>query len=198
MMQKILFILSLLLLCSSCGPIIGTMLCEAFGPDSPKYKKQANRKPNYQPRKKNTPFTPTAFEEEVLKLVNQARNHGVRCGGEKMPKVPALVFNEKLRRSARKHAKDMGKKGYFSHESQDGSSPMERIEDQNYEGRAWGENIAAGQSTPREVMDSWLKSEGHCRNIMNKMFKEIGIGAVKVNDSPYRMYWVQNFGTRLR
>lgn len=54
-----------------------------------------------------------------------------------------------------------------------------------------GENIAAGQITPEMVVNGWMNSEGHKRNILDSSFKSIGIGCVNVNG----LYcWVQCFG----
>ena len=58
-----------------------------------------------------------------------------------------------------------------------------------YKSFAVGENIAFGQSTIDIVMDEWLKSEGHCKNLMNPSFKEIGV-------AENHKYWVQDFGGR--
>jgi uncharacterized protein YkwD len=52
-----------------------------------------------------------------------------------------------------------------------------------------GENIAFGQESIAEVMAGWFKSEGHCKNLMNPGFKEIGV-------AQYNNYWVQEFGGR--
>lgn len=148
------------------------------------------------PRKKKQIKSATNLEKEILLSVNQLRKKGIKCGNQKMPAVAPLTYNDKLSRAARKHAKDMGRNRYFSHESRDGSGPPERIEDQGYQGFLWGENIAAGPNTIKEVITSWKKSEEHCRNMMHPEFKEIGIAAVHVKGSQYQYYWVQNFGSR--
>jgi uncharacterized protein YkwD len=55
-----------------------------------------------------------------------------------------------------------------------------------YASGTWGENIAAGQRTPAEVVSSWMNSEGHRANILNSQFTEIGIGMVPSGDgTPY-------------
>ena len=53
-----------------------------------------------------------------------------------------------------------------------------------------GENIAFGQGSISEVMNGWFKSEGHCMNLMNPDFKEVGV-------AEYNTYWVQDFGGRV-
>ena len=60
-----------------------------------------------------------------------------------------------------------------------------------------GENIAVGNSTVDATMKQWLSSPGHCANIMNRNFTEIGIGYDYGASSTYKHYWVQNFGKPL-
>lgn len=137
-----------------------------------------------------------SFEKEIFSLVNELRQKGLTCGSNHMPPVPPLSYQNILEKSAYLHAKDMGENDYFSHDSQDGRTMRERIEAQHYQGNRWGENIAAGQVSPREVMDSWIHSEGHCQNMMNAKFKEIGVGFAYVPHTQMKYFWVQNFGTR--
>ncbi|CAF1546581.1 unnamed protein product, partial [Didymodactylos carnosus] len=89
---------------------------------------------------------------------------------------------------------DMAKRNYFSHTSKDGRSMEDRIVSAGYKFKGFksfaiGENIAQGQQSIAEVMDGWFKSEGHCKNLMNPDFKEIGV-------AEYKSYWVQDFGSR--
>lgn len=111
-----------------------------------------------------------------------------------MKPVAPLVWNDKLEDAAMGHAKDMAKKDYFSHESKDGRKIVDRIEAAGYTRKGYksyqiGENIAQGQPTIAEVTDGWFKSEGHCFNLMQPGFKEIGVAY-------YDTYWVQDFGGR--
>ncbi len=69
----------------------------------------------------------------------------------------------------------------------------QRIAAAGYRASGWGENIAAGQSTPEEVVQGWMESPGHCRNIMNPEYRTIGIGYGVVPGSPYGTYWTQDF-----
>jgi len=105
-----------------------------------------------------------------------------------------LIWNNLLQKAAYGHAKDMDRHNYFSHTSKDGRTMEDRIVFAGYVFKGYksfviGENIAKGQQSIRQVMDEWFKSEGHCKNLMNPNFKEIGI--VEYND-----YWVQDFGGR--
>lgn len=133
-----------------------------------------------------------AFEAEVLELTNEARAKGGCCGDEGCfdPSSP-LALDERLRTSARAHARDMAENEYFDHMSQDGRSPFDRIREAGYRGCALGENIAAGQPTPARVMDDWLHSPGHCANILQPGFEQLGVGYYEAG--PQKI-WVQSFG----
>jgi uncharacterized protein YkwD len=107
-------------------------------------------------------------------------------------------MNAELRCSARRHSKDMGVLGYFAHDSQNGDNPFDRMSAAGYTGRLMGENIAKGQQTPEEVVDGWLNSPGHCANIMNDGFSDIGVGYWEGEaDNQWfngNKLWTQNFG----
>jgi uncharacterized protein YkwD len=129
------------------------------------------------------------FEQRVLTLVNQRRAAGADCGarGVFVPAGP-LTMNEALRCAARRHSLDMEQRGFFDHDNPDGEAPDDRIERAGYVWSAWGENIAAGQPTPEIVMQDWMASDGHCANIMNPGFTEIGVGHYVGSK------WTQEFG----
>lgn len=134
------------------------------------------------------------FKREFLERINKVRQKGCNCGGLYMRPVAPLVWNDHLEDAAINHAKDMSKKNYFSHDSKDGRKIVNRIEDAGYSRKGYksyqvGENIAQGQRTIAEVTEGWFKSPGHCQNLMEPGFKEIGIAY-------YNTYWVQDFGGR--
>jgi uncharacterized protein YkwD len=134
------------------------------------------------------------FKSEFLYRINKVRAEGCKCGNEFMPPVDPLTWNDQLELAAYGHASDMYKKKYFDHISKDGSKLKDRIFATGYTYDGFksffiGENIALGQRSINEVMNGWLKSEGHCRNLMSPKFKEVGIALVN-------SYWVQDFGAR--
>jgi uncharacterized protein YkwD len=135
-----------------------------------------------------------AFECEVLTLTNQRRAQGATCGTTSYPPVGPLIRNAQLTTAAREHAQDMGDNNYFSHDGLDGSTPFDRIQDAGFTGSPQGENIAAGQSTPAEVVNGWMNSQGHCKNIMLSSFKYLGVGYYYTASGQYHHLWVQNFG----
>ncbi len=143
------------------------------------------------------PTTPSAFAQQVLDLTNAARAVPRTCGATSYAAAAPLTWNAQLAQAAQGHATDMAAQNYFSHTSLDGRTFAQRITNAGYTPyRTIGENIAAGQTTPQAVVDGWLKSEGHCRNIMNPAFKELGVGYAYAGTSTYKHYWVQDFGAR--
>lgn len=135
------------------------------------------------------------FESQVLKLVNEVRAEGAVCGSRGgFGPAPALKADARLRCAALKHSQDMADRNYFEHNNPDGENPLDRIRKTGYSGRLVGENIAAGQDSPAAVMKGWMKSDGHCANIMKKEYTELGVGYVKQSGTKYKHYWTQNFG----
>lgn len=147
-------------------------------------------------REAATTNTFTALQAEILAYVNQARSASCRCGTTTYPPALALVLNAQLNAAAQKHATDMATYNYFSHTGRDGSTPWARMTREGYAWRRAGENIAAGQTSARAVVDGWLRSPGHCANLMNANFKDLGVGYAYGAASTYKRYWVQNFGAR--
>ncbi|WP_339096721.1 CAP domain-containing protein [Deinococcus sp. VB142] len=135
-----------------------------------------------------------AAELEVLRLTNDIRAKGATCGGTAYAPAPPLKWNDRLAHAARNHALDMGKRSYFEHTTPEGVRFSERVTAAGYAWQTVGENIAAGYATPASVVDGWLKSPGHCVNLMNPAFTELGVGRAQVSGSPYSLYWGQSFG----
>ncbi|GAA0497839.1 CAP domain-containing protein [Deinococcus depolymerans] len=142
------------------------------------------------------PFqTSAAFDSEVLRLTNRARAQGWNCatlrpGG---PALPPLLPHPALDLAAQGQSAAMALYGYFDHTSAlDGSSPLRRVQTAGLNPASVAENIAAGQTTPAEAVDGWLRSPGHCRNIMGN-FTLIGLSYVTRPGSPYTRYWTQVF-----
>jgi uncharacterized protein YkwD len=130
---------------------------------------------------------PARVRAAVLEKVNAARRKA---------RVPPLLASPQLDQAAQKHAEDMLARGFFAHESPDGKTVRERAQAAGYDWRAIGENIAEGQFTADEVMDTWLKSPGHRRNILDPGFTELGVGLAlgKGKNGERRVLWAQAFG----
>lgn len=138
----------------------------------------------------NYPDAPVNIDQqELLNLVNEVRQSGCNCGGDYFPPVNPVVWNDTLEHAAQIHSDDMYDEDYFSHTGSDGSSAGDRISDAGYDWSTYGENIAAGYTSEQAVIQGWLDSDGHCRNIMNGNFTEMGIAT----KGPY---WTQVFATK--
>jgi len=149
---------------------------------------QAN-KPTQQPTKPSQttnqqPSTPatssvSAYEKKVVELTNAER---AKYG------IAALQLDENLSKVARTKSSDMKAKGYFDHNSPTYGSPFDMMKQFGISYRSAGENIAMGQRSPEEVVNAWMNSEGHRKNILNASFTHIGVGYVADGN-----YWTQMF-----
>ena len=121
----------------------------------------------------------TAFEAEVVRLVNQRRaEHGLK----------PLIQDWQLSRVARYKSQDMKDLGYFSHTSPTYGSPFQMMKSFGISYRTAGENIAKGYASPEAVVNAWMNSPGHRANILNSTYTHIGVGYV-----PSGNYWTQMF-----
>ncbi len=138
------------------------------------------------------------IREEFLEAVNQARSVGRMCGSAAYGSAPAVSWSDALAMAAYLHSEDMAWNDFFSHTGSDGSSAGQRITRQGYAWRTYGENIAVGYPTVSSVIQGWLGSEGHCRNIMNPAFTEIGAGYVvgPYGGNPAARYWTFDLADR--
>jgi uncharacterized protein YkwD len=134
----------------------------------------------------------SAWEDEVVELVNLERGAGATCGLTAYEPTGPVASSPHLRCASGVHSKDMVERGYFSHTNPDDQSPWDRIALAEYPSSPTGENIAAGQASPAAVLSSWMNSPGHCRNIMNPNSNEIGVGYYP--GGGYGHYWTQTFG----
>ena len=125
------------------------------------------------------------FENEVIALVNteRAKQH-----------IEGLDIDWELSRVARIKSQDMATKNYFSHQSPTYGSPFDMMKHFGIHYTSAGENIASGQKTPEQVMESWMNSQGHRENIMNPTFTHIGVGYYRGGN--YGTMWTQQFITK--
>lgn len=134
---------------------------------------------------------------ELHNLVNEARSEPRKCGDKSMPAVAPLKYDQYLGQAAQTHAEDMAVNKYFSHDSLDGSSFVDRINRTPFTGDPGGENIASGQQSASAALSGWLNSPGHCVNLMDPDFDVVGYGYSEYKDPKYSTpvtYWVQDFG----
>jgi len=133
------------------------------------------------------------LEQDVLDLVNEVRATGYNCGsGGNFGPAGPLTMQPNLRCAARVHSKDMDERNFFDHTNPSGESPFDRMGMAGYSFSTAGENIAGGSPDAAGTMDQWLNSSGHCANIMNPSFTEIGVGYHPGGN--WGTLWTQKFG----
>lgn len=159
-----------------------------FTPAPPQTEMQQNRtQPQKQTQthaKKNTNNSQATaganqFESKVIELTNAQR---AKNG------LAALKADSTLSKVARTKSTDMQQKNYFSHTSPTYGSPFNMMQSFGVTYRTAGENIAKGQPSPEQVVNAWMNSEGHRRNILNKDYTHIGVGFASNGN-----YWTQEF-----
>lgn len=122
------------------------------------------------------------IENQVVQLTNQERaKYGLK----------PLLQDWQLSRVAGYKATDMRDNNYFSHTSPTYGDPFTMMKNFGVTYRAAAENIAAGQTTPQEVVQAWMNSPGHRANILNAQYNYIGVGYAQGGSQ--RFYWVQQF-----
>ena len=85
---------------------------------------------------------------------------------------------------------------YFSHTGSDGSSMTTRVNATGYAWSSLGENIAAGYSGIDAVLAGWMASDGHCANIMDSRFNQVGLVCVPgTSATTYNSYWTMDAAT---
>lgn len=120
--------------------------------------------------------------EQVLELVNKER---------KKRGLSKVHMDTKLKKAANLRAKEISEK--FDHIRPNGKNCFSVLAEYDIGYYAAGENIAAGRSTAKAIMNSWMHSDGHRANILNPDFKKLGVGYQKIEKSAYTYYWVEIF-----
>lgn len=133
---------------------------------------------------------------KLLALINTARAEPRQCGSQAFTATAPLSWNDTLAGAANSHTRNMANGNFFDHLDPDGRTPGDRAELAGYIAKNIGENIAAGLDTPRKVVDGWLASPGHCANLMNPQFRELGAAYAMDPKSDAGIYWTGLFGTQ--
>lgn len=145
------------------------------------------------------PFEPpapgqaTSVAARVLVLVNGARAEARRCGRQRYAAAPPVRLSSALGAAALAHSREMAQSDRFAHEGADGSTPAQRVQRTGYRAAVVAENIAAGPTSPDEVVQGWLNSPGHCANLMDARFAEMGLAYAVATRSRSGIYWTQVF-----
>jgi uncharacterized protein YkwD len=128
-----------------------------------------------------------ALQRAVVCLIDQQR----RERG-----LPGLREDARLNRSAQGWTNTMISRRNFSH----GADFAARISAAGFHWSTAGENIATGFSTPAAVVRGWMASTGHCQNILNPRFRDVGVGVSRRAVPGYASgggTWTEDFGLPL-
>lgn len=138
----------------------------------------------------------TSAEIDTLKLINDYR---------KLNGLQALQLSDNVSNAAAHYAHDMAKYDAYGvpevHISGptdyffEGATLTDRMNEDGYQAARYGENIAAGQSSPQEVFDAWKNSPPHNEMMLNGEMKVIGIGLVENPQTSYEEFWATDFGS---
>ncbi|KNE58917.1 hypothetical protein AMAG_04453 [Allomyces macrogynus ATCC 38327] len=136
-----------------------------------------------------SPVMLTTIAAPLLALVNAYR---ASVGS------PPVCIVAPLTAAAEAHSRDMAANQYFSHNNQNGTSPFNRMLAAGYSFNAAAENIAYGYVSPAAVMQGWIASPGHERNLRNAVYAHMGVGAAVapcMGGQPGTcIWWTQDFG----
>ncbi|SFO28157.1 Cysteine-rich secretory protein family protein [Pseudomonas sp. NFACC24-1] len=133
-------------------------------------------------------------DKTLLAQVNAARAKPRMCGRQRFAATRPLSWNAALGTAAQGHSRSMAQDNYFAHRDPDGRSTSDRARSAGFRGRKLGENIAAGQRSPSQTLHDWLASPGHCANLMNPMFTQMGAASASDSRSDARVYWTMVLG----
>ena len=152
-------------------------------------------------------------KDAYLKAINDARAEAHTCGETEMPAVDSLTWNEHLYLASAEHNEDMLTSDIIDEhhrgsntdsdwttqvqELDHASYMQERVENNGYTNWAHlTENLTLGTNTDtaEKAIQSWLDSEGHCKNLMDPNVTEVGMAHLEDAGSHYTHYWTQNFG----
>jgi uncharacterized protein YkwD len=118
------------------------------------------------------------------------------CGTRRMPPTAPLAWSDALASAAARHSADMARRDYFDHASPEGQRVGARVTAAGYGWRSIGENIAGGDRSVEVVVRGWMDSPGHCANIMNPEFRDIGAACVERPGTTWGTYWTMVLGRR--
>lgn len=125
-----------------------------------------------------------AYIDEVIRLTNEIR---ASVG------VAPVTYDETLSKAASIRAIEIEYSGIVKHTRPNGTSCFTVLDIFNYKSSATAENIAGGQSSPKEVINAWKNSQSHYATIINPAYTKIGVGYSSTGNGEYIYYWVQIF-----
>jgi uncharacterized protein YkwD len=149
------------------------------------------------------PFDPPApgdaqaLARRAVELVNEARATPRRCGTKAFAAARPVQLSAMLSLAALVHSREMAAGAPFAHDSPTTGTPGARVERTGYRAAIVGENISAGMESVDDTVAGWLNSPGHCANVMEPRYTEMGIAYAVEPSTRYGIFWTQVFATPL-
>ncbi len=134
----------------------------------------------------------TSVDPVIARLIEQVNRHRRTAG------LAPVVAERRLESAASRHSATMAKDGFISHDSPNGAGLADRLAAAGYPYGTAAENVAGGFRSPEAVVESWMASAGHRRNILHPDVSEAGVGYLFVDDPPadaFISYWTLILGT---
>ena len=103
--------------------------------------------------------------------------------------LPPLVAEARLSQAAQAHSEDMAGNDFVSHTGSDGRGYWQRVTATGYQGQMIGEVITAGQGSPEEAFNAWLRSDAHHTILLTPELTHLGVGHAERQGTRYGHYW---------
>jgi uncharacterized protein YkwD len=135
--------------------------------------------------------------EQVLNYLNAFRAQAQTCGQQPFMPAGPLRWEARLEQAAQGHADELAQGDQINHLALNGRTLRERLRGKGYLAFRVGENLAAGQESLDEVLQTWSNSAKHCDNIMQAEFQDVALACAR-GPGKYGRYWVMNLGRSVR
>ena len=132
---------------------------------------------------------------DTLQRINSYRAAGATCGSQRFESAAPVTWNVLLEQAAQKHALDMAARRAMTHTGGDGSSMSDRVAREPYAWGALGENVSAGYGSVPDALAGWMRSSGHCANMMSPNFREVGVGGANAPGDTFGWYRAMVLGS---
>ena len=130
-----------------------------------------------------------AVAQAGVKPVSQTRALALINTLRKKRGLPPVTGDGRLQKAAQTHSLWMASHGKLSHRAGFGGGLGAKVRRVSYPAGAAWENIAAGQKSLEQAIDSWMKSSGHRKNMLSRSAVHIGIAAAHNPNVRYGTYW---------
>lgn len=130
------------------------------------------------------------FIDKAIALINAGRSIARKCGTTDYPAVGALKWQPQAEQAALAQVQYLQQNNLFQHDGAGGTTVGSRLTATGYVWQSVGENLAAGFPDLETTVKGWFDSEGHCVNLMNAAYTDLGVaGVLGSSTNTYKTYW---------